>query len=83
MHSLHNCTWSPWSFMGSTWTVPAILNYSLKGEDEGEAHIPWFEGNERKEPWYFLAFTWSHPHTPSLIRDIAPFRQFSFLFSTQ
>ena len=57
MHRLHSCTWSPWFFMESTWTVPAIVCYSLKGENEGMYHIPWFEGNWRRESCYFLAFT--------------------------
>lgn len=43
-------------------------------------HIPWFEGSERREPWYFSTFSWSNIYSASLIRDIAPLDSFPSYF---
>lgn len=47
-------------------------------EDEVVAHIPWFMGYGGREAMVFSSICL----VPSLIRDIAPRGQFSFLFST-
>lgn len=82
MHSLHSCTWSPWFFMGSTWTVPARVHYSLKDENEGVAHIPWFMLYRRREPMVFSCIHLFLSHMPPLSRDSAPFRKTFLLFYT-
>lgn len=53
VHSPHSYTWSPSFFMGSTWTGPAIVHCSLKGDGEGVAHIPWFMVYGRSKPMVF------------------------------
>lgn len=61
MHSLHSCTWSPWFFMGSTWTVPARVHYSLKDEMKEWPTSLGLCCIEEENPWYSPAFTCSCP----------------------
>lgn len=56
VHSLYSYTWSLCFFMGSTWTVPSIIHYSLKNEDEVMTHIPCFMGYGR-EPMVFSSIS--------------------------
>jgi hypothetical protein len=56
-------------------TICPMINQNLKKEDTG-LPTPWFMGNGRKPHSIFLNST-----KPTLIRDIGPFREFSFLFS--